>query len=124
MPNIRTLLMAAAVSAGAAIAMPAASGAMPASAPVKMQTVNDGNIVDVHQKKRWRREHWRESRRWHGNRRWARYCDPWDGCYRRYHHYRYRYYNPYYQPYYGYYEPYRYYGPRYYGPGIGFSFRF
>jgi hypothetical protein len=113
--NIKTLLMAAAVSAGAILVMPTASQAMPASAPVKMQTAKDGNIVDVRHRRHWRR--------------WARYCgsDSWR-CHRRHRYARYRYYPYYYDPYYyGYYEPYPYYGyygPRYYGPGIGFSFRF
>jgi hypothetical protein len=115
--NIKTLVMAAAVSAGIALAMPAAGQAMPASAPVKIQAVKDGNILDINHRRHWKR--------------WAYYCgysDDWR-CYR--HHHRryaryYHYYDPYYEPYYGYYEPYPYYGyyPRYYGPGIGFSFRF
>jgi hypothetical protein len=94
MLNFRTLLMAAGLSVGVAFAMPATSQAMPQIAPIKVDAAKDSNIVDVRHKKRWKR--------------WAH-----------------RYYNPYYEPYYGYYEPYPYYyGRRFYGPGIGFSFRF
>jgi len=128
--NIKTLLMAAAVSAGVALAVPATSQAMPASTPVKMQTAQSGNLVQVHYKKKWRKNYyrkgkWRESRRWRHNRRWARYCDPWDGCYRRRHARFYRYWD---EPYYGYgYGGYPYYGgyygPGFYGPGIGLQFR-
>lgn len=109
--NIKALAMATAVSAGVVLAMPAASQAMPASSPVKIQTANDGNIVNVRHKKNWKR--------------WARYCryaDDWR-CYKRYrysrHYHRYRYYEPYYynEPYYGYYRPY----PPY-RPGIGLQF--
>lgn len=124
MTKIKTLLIAAAVSTGVAFAMPTASQAMPASTPVKMQAVKDGNIVKVH-KKKWRKNKWRESRRWRHNRRWARYCDPWDGCYRRRHARFYRYWD---EPYYGYgYGGYPYYGgyygPGFYRPGIGLYFR-
>jgi hypothetical protein len=114
--NIKTLLMAAGLSVGVAFALPTTSQAMPASTPVKMQTVKDSNIVQAHYNKRWKK--------------WARYCRRnWDDprCYRRHRHaryYRYRYYDPYYEPYYGYYEPYPYYGRRFYGPSIGFSFGF
>lgn len=122
MINIKTLAVATAISAGIAFAMPVASQAMPIG-PVKIQTANDGNIVDVHykNKKHWRK-HQRESRRWRHSRRWARYCDPWDGCYRRRHARFYRYYD---EPYYGDYGyPYGgYYGPGFYGPGIGLQFR-
>jgi hypothetical protein len=121
--NIKTVLMAAAVSVGVTLAMPATSQAMPQSAPVKMQAAKDGNIVDVRHRKRWRKHHWRESRRWRHHRRWGRYCDPWDGCYRRRHARYHRYWD---EPYYGYgYPDYYYggYGPGFYGPGIGFQFR-
>ncbi|MGE0238826.1 MAG: hypothetical protein AB7F09_03695 [Parvibaculaceae bacterium] len=132
MINIKTVLMAAAVSLGVAFAMPAASQAMPASAPVKMETVKDGNLVQASHKKKWRKKHlskkhwrkgkWRESRRLRHNRRFVRYCDPWDGCYRRRHARFYRYWD---EPYYGYGYPYYggYYGPGFYGPGIGLHFR-
>ena len=127
MLNIKTLLMAAAVSTGMALAMPATSQAMPVSAPVKMQTTADGNLVQVHYKKKMRKNYyrkgkWRESRRWRHNRRFARYCDPWDGCYRRRPARIYRYWD---EPYYGYgYPSYGgYYGPGFYGPGIGLQFR-
>jgi hypothetical protein len=119
--NIKTLLIAAAVSTGIALVVPAASQAMPQSAPVKMQAANDGKLVQVNHKKKWhkkkwRKNKWRESRRWR-HKRWARYCDPWDGCYRRRHAY---YYPHWYGPY-----PYYYgYGPGFYGPGIGLHFRF
>jgi hypothetical protein len=114
MLKIKTLVMAAAVSTGVVLAAPALSQAMPASAPVKMNAVQNGNLVEVRHKKKWRRGYWRESR-------WRRH----------HHHHRYLgfypyYYEPYYYepyPYYGYWGP-RYYRPRYYGPGIGFSFRF
>ncbi|WP_119268496.1 hypothetical protein [Taklimakanibacter deserti] len=124
MLNIKTLLMAAAVSTGVALPLPAASQAMPASAPVKMQTAQDGNLVQVYHKKKWRKNYyrkgkWRESRRWRHNRRWARYCDPWDGCYRRRHA---RFYRSWDEPYYGYGYG-GYYGPGFYGPGIGLQFR-
>jgi hypothetical protein len=106
--NIKALAMATAVSAGVVFAMPVASQAMPASSPVKVQTSNDSNIVDVRYKKRWNR--------------WARYCaynyDDWR-CHRRHYtrYYRYRYYDD--EPYYGYYRPYR----HHYGPGVGLQFR-
>lgn len=130
MINIRSLLMAAAVSVGVAFAMPMASQAMPVSAPVKMQAAKDTNIVEAKHKKRWKKhKRWRESRRWRHH-RFARYCDPWDGCYRRRHSRFYRYWD---EPYYGGY-PY-YYGGGYpyyrggypyggYGPGVGLYFRF
>jgi hypothetical protein len=117
--NIKTLLMAAAISTGVALAMPAASQAMPPSAPVKIQAADDGNLIQAHYKKKkhwYKKKKWRESRRWR-HKRWARYCDPWDGCYRR----RHAYYDPHW------YEPYPYYygyGPGFYGPGIGLHFRF
>jgi hypothetical protein len=115
--SIKTVLMAAAVSTGVALAVPATSQAMPASGPVKMQTAQNDNLIEVRRKK-WRRHHWREGRRWNRHRH-----------HRRYRYNRYRYYDPFYTPYYGYYyQPYPYYygyyGPRFYGPGIAFSFRF
>ncbi len=105
--NFKALAVATAVSAGVVFAMPVASQAMPASAPVKV-AMTDSNIVNVaYSKKKWRS--------------WARYCryndDP--RCYRRnysrYNRYRYRTYD---EPYYGYYRPYGYYGR----PGIGLQF--
>lgn len=127
--NVKTLAAAAAISVGFALAAPATSQAMPAG-PLKVQTSGDANVIDAHykNKKHWRKRHkWRESRRWrHHNRRWARYCDPWDGCYRRRHARVYRYWD---EPYYGYGDPYGYpyyggyYGPGFYGPGIGLQFR-
>jgi hypothetical protein len=109
--NIKTLAMAAAVSAGAVLAMPAISQAMPTSSPVKIQGVQDNNIVTVNHRKHWKR--------------WARYCrysDNWR-CHRGYRYsrfYRYRYYDD--GPYYGYYhEPY-YWRHRHYGPGVGLYF--
>ena len=114
--SLKTIVVAAALSAGVALAMPAASQAMPASAPVKTQAAKDGNIIDV-------RHYYRHRYRYH---RYRGYYP-----YRRYGHYRYRHYYPYYYPYYGYYEPYPYYGyyggyygPGFYGPGIGFSLHF
>src|SRR5262249_34892787 len=123
MISIKALAAAAAISTGFAFAVPATTQAMPVG-PIKMQSVQDSTLVNVHYKKKkhWRKHHWREARRWRYH-RWARYCDPWDGCYRRHA----RYYYPYYydEPYYGYGYPYYggYYGPGFYGPGIGFSFR-
>ena len=108
--SIKALAMATAVSAGVVFAMPAVSQAMPQSAPVKVDTVSNSNIVNVNHRK------------WH-NRKWARYCrnNPDDDrCYnqrRSTRYYRYRY-NDDYEPYYGYYRPYR----PYYGPGIGLQF--
>ena len=128
MINIKALVMATAVSAGIAFIMPAQTQAMPV-APVKIQAAHDSNIVDVRHKKKWRESRrWRdgrhrESRRWrHNNRRFARYCDPWDGCYRRRHA---RFYRSWDEPDYGYgYPNYGgYYGPGFYGPGIGLQFR-
>ena len=125
MTNIKTLALGAAIATGVAFAMPVAGQAMPVG-PVKTQVANDGNVVNVHYRKHWRKKYWRESRRWRHNRYWARYCDPWDGCYRRRHVRFYRYYD---EPYYGYggypYDyPYGgYYGPGFYGPGIGLQFR-
>lgn len=128
MINIKSLLLAGAVATGIAFAMPAASQAMPASAPVKIQIDKDSNIVQANHKKRWKRhKRWRESRRWRHHRRYARYCDPWDGCYRRRHARYYRYWDePYYggygYPYYGGYGP-GFYGNGYGGPGLGIYFR-
>ncbi|MGE0238827.1 MAG: hypothetical protein AB7F09_03690 [Parvibaculaceae bacterium] len=107
--SIKTLAMATAVSAGVVFAMPTASQAMPQSAPVKVDTAKNGNIVDV------------RHRKWHKGKKWARYCRYSDDrrCYKRRHysrHYRYRYYDRYDEPYYGYYRPYR-------EPGIGLHFR-
>ena len=107
MLNIKTLALATAVSAGVVLAMPAASQAMPASQPVKIQTA-DSNVVSVAYKNKWKR--------------WARYCrynyDDWR-CHKRHYtrYYRYRYYD-YDEPYYGYYRPYH----RHWGPGIGLQF--
>ena len=116
MISIKTLVAAAAISAGFAFAMPATSQAMPQSSPLKIDTIKNSDIVQIHYKKR--------------SKKWARYCRRnWDDprCYRRHRqarYYRYRYHEPYYEPYYGYYEPYPYYyGPRFYGPGIGLHFR-
>ena len=115
MLKIKTLLMAAAVSTGVVLAMPAVSSqAMPASAPVRMDSARNGNLVQVYYKRRY----------WHQG---------WNHHHHHHHRYfAYRYYSPYYHPYYGYYEPYpyyygyypHYYRPYYYGPGIGFSFHF
>jgi hypothetical protein len=104
--NIKTLAVATAISAGALLAMPVASQAMPQSSPVKIDAVKNSNIVDV------------RHRKWH--RRMARYCRyNWDDprCYSRRHSrvYRYHYYD---EPYYGYYRPYY----RNRGPGIGLHF--
>ena len=128
MISIKTLAAAAAISTGFAFAMPATSQAMPVG-PIKVQSAYDGNIVDVNHKK-WHKKHgkykWREARRWRHH-HWARYCDPWDGCYRRRHaRFFYPDYDYYDEPYYGYGYGYPYggyYGPGFYGPGIGFSFR-
>jgi hypothetical protein len=121
--NMKTLAAAAAISVGFAFAVPATSQAMPVG-PVKIQTEQNKDISTVHyKKKKWRKHRWRESRRWRHGRRWARYCDPWDGCYRRRHARFYRYWD---EPYYGYggYPYGGYYGgPGFYGPGIGLHFR-
>lgn len=106
--SIKALAMATAVSAGVVFAMPVASQAMPASSPVKIHTVKDGNIVDVRNKKR--------------SKRWARYCRYADDsrCYKRHRHARYRYRSyddRYYEPYYGYERR------RYREPGVGLYFR-
>ena len=126
MINMKTLAAAAAISVGFAFAMPATSQAMPVG-PVKVQDQQNSHIVDVRHKKWHKRKKWRESRRWRHSRRFARYCDPWDGCYRRRHARFYRYWD---EPYYGYggypyggYPYGGYYGPGFYGPGIGLHFR-
>ena len=102
--NLKALAVATAVSAGVVFAMPVASRAMPAPAPVKISTT-DSNIANVaYSKKKWKS--------------WARYCrynsDDWRCNRRHYTRYnRYRYYDD------------RYYGDRYYGqyrhrgPGVG-----
>jgi hypothetical protein len=100
--SIKTLAMAAAISAGVVFAMPVSSQAMPVSSPVKVQTAEDGNIVDVRYYRHWRRVA-----------RYCRYNDDWR-CYRHHRYARYRYY--YDEPYYGYYRP------RYYRPGVGLYF--
>ena len=53
--SIKALALATAVSAGVVFAMPVSSQAMPVSSPVKMQSVDDGNIVNVYYKKHWKR---------------------------------------------------------------------
>src|SRR5262245_1820771 len=105
--SIKALAVATAVSAGVVFAMPVASQAMPQSAPVKVDTGTNNNIVNVR----------------HRTARWARYCAYHMGDYRcnhgrvysRYYRYRYYYDDPYY---YGYYP----YAPRYYRPGIHLPF--
>ena len=105
--NIKTLAMATAVSAGVVFAMPVTSQATPQSAPVKVHTATNDNVVSVR----------------HRTGKWARYCRYHMGdsrCNRRVYsrHYRHRYYD---EPNYGYDEPYYgYNGPRYYRPGIHF----
>jgi hypothetical protein len=110
--NIKTLAMATAVSAGVVFAMPAVSQAMPQTAPVKVDTATNGNVVNVNHRK-WHKQRWS----------WARYCrynDDDPRCYRRHRHARnYLYYDYDDDPYYGYWRP-RY---RDYGPGIGLQFR-
>src|SRR5262245_51485269 len=90
--RIKALAMATAVSAGVLLAMPVASQAMPQSAPVKVDSATNNNIVNVR----------------HRTKKWARYCRYNMGdrrcnhrMYGRYYPYRYRYYN---EPYYGYYR--------------------
>jgi len=104
--SIKALAVATAVSAGVVLAMPVASQAMPQSAPVKVDTATNNNIVNVR----------------HTTRKWARYCRYHMGDSRCNHgrvygrYYRHRYYD---EPYYGYDEPY--YGsyrPRYSSPGL------
>jgi hypothetical protein len=121
MLNMKSLAAAAAISVGFAFAMPATTQAMPVG-PVKIQDAQNSHIVDVRHKRWHKRKKWRESRRWRHGRRWARYCDPWDGCYRRRHARFYRHWD---EPYYGYggYPYGGYYGPGFYGPGIGLHFR-
>ena len=108
--NLKALAVATAVSAGVVFAMPVASQAMPVSAPVKVDTATNNNIVNVR----------------HRTRKWARYCRYHMGDSRCNHgrlytrHYRHRYYD---EPYYGYDEPY--YGSyrsRRYSPGIHLPF--
>jgi hypothetical protein len=121
MLKIKTMLMAAAVSTGAILAMPAASQAMPTSLPVQMNTVQNGNIVNV--RHRYYRRYWHDSEWHHHHHHHYLGFYPYYGYGYGYGYpYDYGYYEPY--PYYGYYP--RYYRPRYYGygPGIGFSFRF
>jgi hypothetical protein len=144
MLNIKTFLTAVAVSLFVAFTMPSPIQATPFSAPVKVQNGKDRYLVQVSQKKKWKKKNWnkknknkwRESRKYRNRYRLARYCDPWDGCYRRRHV---RYY-PYWEPYYGYpyggygypYAAYGYggygypyggYGPGFFGPAIGLYFR-
>ena len=103
--NLKALAVATAVSAGVVLAMPVASQAMPQSAPVKVDTATNNNIVNVR----------------HTTRKWARYCRYHMGDSRCNHgrvygrYYRHRYYD---EPYYGSY-PYR---PRYYRPGLHLPF--
>jgi hypothetical protein len=115
--SLKSLALSVTVVTGIAFAIPATGQAMPVD-PVKIQAATSNNIVDVRHKK-WRKHAWRSRH----HRRWARYCDPWDGCYRRHRHARfYRYYD---EPYYDYGYPYYggYYGPGFYGPSIGLQFR-
>ena len=108
--SIKTLAMATALSAGVVFAMPAIGQAMPASAPVKVQTATDGNIVTVNHKNR--------------SKRWVRYCRRnWDdprcsNSHRRARYHRQRFYDD------RYYDDsnYGYYRPRYRSPGIGLQF--
>lgn len=124
--NIKALAVASVLTVGTAFAMPATSQAAMPVAPVKIQTVQDGNVVQVDHKKKWRRDgrRWRggDHRRWREAHRWR--GDNWRG-HRKWR--RHRYYEPYYyDPYYygGYNGPaYGYYGPGYWRPGIGLQFR-
>lgn len=108
--SIKALVMATAVSAGVVFAMPVTSQAMPASSPVKLETVVDGNIVTINHRNR--------------SKKWARYCrrnweDPRCGnSHRSARHNRHRYYDNDYRyddGYYGYYRP-------RYRNGIGLQF--
>lgn len=115
MLKIKALMVATALAAVTVFAMPAAAQAMPV-APVKMQTAQDGNLVQVKHKKNWRRDH----RRWRGDRsRWRNERWRESRNWRRHRYYDRYYYDPYY------YGPgYGYYGPGYWGgPGIGLQFR-
>lgn len=92
--SIKALAVVTAVSAGVVFAMPVASQAMPQSAPVKVDTATNSNIVNVR----------------HNTRRWARYCRYNMDDYRCNHGRRYSRYNRY-----------RYYDDRYYGNGYGYG---
>lgn len=118
--NIKALAVASALTVGTAFVMPATSQAAMPVAPVKIQTAQDDNVVQVKHKKKWRRDHrrWRgDGRRWRESRRWR--GDNWRGHrkWRRHHYYEPYYYDPYY--YGGYNGP----GYGYWGPGIGLQFR-
>jgi hypothetical protein len=89
--SIKALAMATAVSAGVVFAMPVASQATPQSAPVKVYTTTNNNIVDVRNKKK--------SRNW-----WARHCAISNDVKCGRHYTKRRMYN---EPYYGNYRPYR-----------------
>jgi hypothetical protein len=91
--NIKTLAMAAAVSAGVVLAAPVASQAMPVTSPVHVKTGSDSGIINVNNKNK--------SRDW-----WRRHCQisndvkcpgNYTRSYRRHHSERY----------YGHYRPYR-----------------
>jgi hypothetical protein len=88
--RIKTLAMAAAVSAGVVFAMPVTSQAMPVASPVQIQTGSDSNIVNVAKKK---------SKAW-----WARHCAISNDVKCRRHYTKRRIYK---EPYYGQYRPYR-----------------
>jgi hypothetical protein len=88
--SIKTLAMAAAVSAGVVFAVPVTIQAMPVTSPVQIQTGSDSNIVNVAKKK---------SKAW-----WARHCAISNDVKCRRHYTKRRVYK---EPYYGQYRPYR-----------------
>ena len=55
--SIKVLAVAAVVSAGIVIAMPAPSQAMPQAAPAKIDAANNGNLTQVHYRYRHRHYH-------------------------------------------------------------------
>jgi hypothetical protein len=89
--SIKALAMATAVSAGVVLAMPVASQAMPQSAPMKVDTATNSNIVNVGNRKK-------KSSAW-----WRRHCAISNDVKCRRHYTKRRIYN---EPYYGY-RPYR-----------------
>lgn len=64
MVSIKVLAVAAAVSAGVVLAMPAPSQAMPQAAPVKIDAATNGNLAQVYYR---HRHHHRYYRHYYGH---------------------------------------------------------
>ena len=64
--SIKTLTVAAVVSAGVVLAMPAPSQAMPQAVPVKIDATNNGNLAPVYYRYRHHHRYHRYYGHYHG----------------------------------------------------------